>query len=163
MSGAHRVIVMHCDEDTLRKVVDAAHQLNLFYHHHRVWLLLDGVLPNNLSSPSSTTTITPLIDLLPPGTLALVQKPLPLNLPSAHYAIITLIWDAVQKTWAETLLSSTNASQLSSSSSSSTQHVFETRGDEQITDFPPSSCWTLSNQTSSQIVTQKSLSIAIIK
>lgn len=91
-----RVVLVHCDQATTRKVVDTAKNLNLF-EGQKIWLLLDGVIGADVVSPELYKHMN-----LPDGMLVLHQRAPPLTNTTTLFDIIKLFGEAAESIFMNT-------------------------------------------------------------
>lgn len=87
-SSHRRVILVHCDTLTSRRVLETAKNLDLF-SGRKIWVLLDGVIGQELTSRSIFG------NTLPAGMIALVKRPPIMQDARSLSAIIKVIGDAI--------------------------------------------------------------------
>lgn len=92
-SSHRRVVLLHCDQVTTKRIIDTAHQLDLF-SGQKIWVLLDGVIGSQVTSATLWKHLQ-----LPNGMLALHQRPPSLtDSGNTLFAIIKVIGEALANT-----------------------------------------------------------------
>jgi len=81
--------LVHCDDVTIKRVIDIAFRLGLF-KGQKIWMLLDGVIGNKILSSSLVNYFG-----LPAGMIALHQRPISYNNLDSVLKIVQVIVDAV--------------------------------------------------------------------
>ena len=104
-TSQRRVILVHCDDVTTKRIIDVAFRLGLF-DGKKIWILLDGVIGNDILSSSLINYLR-----LPIGMLALHQRTIPFSNFDSIFKIIEIIGDAAKSF----LISSSNWTKSSSS------------------------------------------------
>ena len=83
-----RIVLVHCDQATTKKVIDTAKNLNLF-EGQKIWIILDGVIGSEILSPELYKQLN-----LPDGMLVLHQRSPPLTNTTTLFDIIKLFGEA---------------------------------------------------------------------
>lgn len=92
-SSHRRVVLVHCDQVTNKRIMDTAHRLDLFAGQ-KIWVVLDGVIGSKVTSPALWKHLN-----LPNGMLALNQRPPSLaDSGKTLLAIIKVIGEALANT-----------------------------------------------------------------
>ena len=107
-----RIILVHCDQITSKRVIDTARNLDLF-SGRKIWVLLDGVIGSEITSQSLWRHLK--VDL-PDGMLALHKRSPTLTDARSLFAIIKVIGDAAANTHANAKSWLSNDDQTQSSS-----------------------------------------------
>lgn len=85
-----RVVMVHCDAATTKKVVDTAKNLNLF-EGQKIWIMLDGVIGSDILLPELHKQLN-----LPDGMLVMHQRSPPLTNTTTLFDIIKLFGEAAE-------------------------------------------------------------------
>lgn len=111
-----RVIILHCERITMKRTVDTARSLGLL-DGQKIWILLDGVIGHEISSPLLLKQLNP-----PSGVLAISQRVQQISDINTLMAILKLVGTAVENSlknsirWTFTDLNMKNSNNGSSTS-----------------------------------------------
>lgn len=91
-----RIVLVHCDETTTKKVIETGRNLNLF-DGQKVWLLMDGVIGSEITQPELYRQLG-----LPDGTLLIHQRSPTLTNTTNLFDIIKLFGEAAESIFLNT-------------------------------------------------------------
>lgn len=91
-----RIVLVHCDEVTTKKITETARTLNLF-DGQKVWILMDGVIGSDITQPEMYRHLG-----LPDGMLLMHQRSPALTNTTTLFDIIKLFGEAAENIFMNT-------------------------------------------------------------